>query len=105
MGQYSANIVLLEHIFDVRVLCLFNSQCQHLGINSKEQDRRFTPTAHSYETYLGAPYTNAPMCEMDSDGISQKIHSGKSRCWCRCYCHCCRRCCYTAGGELTLTRS
>jgi hypothetical protein len=53
----------------------------HLGINSKEQDRRFTPTAHGYESYLGAPYTNAPMCEMDSDGISQKIPSGPNYCF------------------------
>merc|ERR1719174_1494226 len=30
----------------------------HLGINSKKQDRKYTPVAHGYDTYLGAPYTN-----------------------------------------------
>ena len=37
--------------------------------------------AHGYESYLGAPYTNAPMCAMDSDGISQKVKSGPNYCF------------------------
>ena len=53
----------------------------HLGINSNGQDRRFTPVAHGYDTYLGAPYTNAPMCAMDSDGISAKFKSGPTYCF------------------------
>ena len=51
----------------------------HLGINSNQefekQDRKYTPVAHGYDTYLGAPYTNAPMCAMDADGVSDKYRS------------------------------
>ena len=53
----------------------------HLGINGEKQDRRFTPRAHGYETYLGAPYTNAPMCAMDSDGVSQRYKSSPTFCF------------------------
>jgi steryl-sulfatase len=58
----------------------------HLGINGNsgkgsEPDSAFTPNANGYETYLGSPYTNAPMCEMDDDGISQKISTGPSFCF------------------------
>jgi arylsulfatase A-like enzyme len=58
----------------------------HLGINSNKigapQDRRFTPIAHGYDTYVGAPWTNAPMCEMDSDtGTSTKYKSGPKYCF------------------------
>jgi arylsulfatase A-like enzyme len=58
----------------------------HLGINSNKlgspQDRRFTPVAHGYDTYVGAPWTNAPMCEMDSDtGTSTKYKSGPKYCF------------------------
>ena len=51
----------------------------HLGINGnkefEKQDRKYTPIAHGYDTYLGAPYTNAPMCAMDADGVSDKYRS------------------------------
>ena len=50
----------------------------HLGINHDSQDRRFTPVAHGYQSYLGAPWTNAPMCAMDSDGFSRKFAVGPS---------------------------
>jgi len=57
----------------------------HLGISSnghfEGQDFRFHPNSHGYDTYLGAPFTNAPMCEMDGDGISQKISTGPSFCF------------------------
>ena len=58
----------------------------HLGINSNKigapQDHRFTPNAHGYDTYVGAPWTNAPMCEMDSDtGTSTKYKSGPKYCF------------------------
>lgn len=56
----------------------------HLGINGNSKgdpDHQFTPNAHGYETYLGSPYTNAPMCEMDSDGVSQLHKSGPSFCF------------------------
>ena len=57
----------------------------HLGINSaaegSQQDRRFTPRAHGYESYLGAPWTNAPMCAMDSDGVSAKYATGPAFCF------------------------
>eukprot|EP00939_MAST-03C_sp_MAST-3C-sp1_P005317 g5317.t1 len=57
----------------------------HLGINGngalEKQDFRFHPNAHGYDTYLGAPYTNAPMCAMDGDGISDKFASGQTYCF------------------------
>ena len=57
---------------------------RHLGINSAEvkgvQDRRFTPRAHGYDTYLGAPWTNAPMCAMDADGVAAKFATGPAFC-------------------------
>jgi len=57
----------------------------HLGISGnkhhEEQDFRFHPSSHGYDTYLGAPWTNAPMCAMDSDGISQKFSTGPSFCF------------------------
>ena len=58
----------------------------HLGINSNKigqpQNHIFTPTAHGYDTYVGAPWTNAPMCEMDSDtGTSVKYKSGPKYCF------------------------
>lgn len=53
----------------------------HLGINSDKQDRKFTPNAHGYTTYVGAPYTNAPMCAMDSDGVSKKFKTGPTFCF------------------------
>ena len=60
----------------------------HLGINSAAlgagsmaQDRRWTPIAHGYDTYLGAPWTNAPMCAMDSDGRSEKFKAGPTFCF------------------------
>ena len=50
----------------------------HLGINSngplETQNFAFHPNAHGYDSYLGAPYTNAPMCAMDADGISTTSH-------------------------------
>ena len=33
------------------------------------------------DRYLGAPYTNAPMCAMDSDGVSQKYPAGQTFCF------------------------
>ena len=57
----------------------------HLGINgngmSEEPDYQFTPNSHGYDTYLGAPWTNAPMCAMDSDGISQVYASSSNFCF------------------------
>lgn len=57
----------------------------HLGINGngvlEQQDFRYHPNAHGYDTYLGAPYTNAPMCEMDADGVSSKHKSGPINCF------------------------
>jgi hypothetical protein len=57
----------------------------HLGINSAApggtQDRRFTPNAHGYDSYLGAPWTNSPMCAMDSDGVSNLIATGPAFCF------------------------
>lgn len=57
----------------------------HLGINGNKmehsQDYRFAPNAHSYDTYLGAPYTNAPMCEMDADGVSTKYDTSQTFCF------------------------
>lgn len=52
-----------------------------LGINHRDQDRQFTPRAHGYQSYVGAPYTNAPMCAMDSDGLSHKFAVGPSYCF------------------------
>jgi hypothetical protein len=57
----------------------------HLGINSAAsaagaQDRRFTPRAHGYGSYLGAPWTNAPMCAMDGDGVSARFATGPAFC-------------------------
>ena len=53
-----------------------HSETRHLGINGNEgkedQDHRFMPLAHGYDSYLGDPFSNAPMCEMDKDGISKK---------------------------------
>ena len=37
--------------------------------------------AHGYESYVGAPFTNAPMCAMDADGFSLKIKSGPAYCF------------------------
>ena len=57
----------------------------HLGINGNTagnaQDHRFTPNAHGYDTYLGAPWTNAPMCAMDSDGVADKYHTSQTFCF------------------------
>ncbi|GAB5355772.1 hypothetical protein AAMO2058_000234100 [Amorphochlora amoebiformis] len=57
----------------------------HLGINSngplEKQDRAFTPTAHSYDTFLGSPFTNQKFCQMDADGISQKHREGPIFCF------------------------
>eukprot|EP00656_Telonema_subtile_P053598 TRINITY_DN7805_c0_g1_i5.p1 TRINITY_DN7805_c0_g1~~TRINITY_DN7805_c0_g1_i5.p1 ORF type:complete len:450 (-),score=91.86 TRINITY_DN7805_c0_g1_i5:132-1481(-) len=57
----------------------------HLGINSngmfQDMDYKYTPTAHGYDHYLGAPFTNAPFCEMDENGISQKIKDGPEFCF------------------------
>ena len=53
----------------------------HLGINHVKQDRHFTPVAHGYDTFKGAPWTNAPMCAMDSDGRSLKYKSGPKYCF------------------------
>jgi arylsulfatase A len=53
----------------------------HLGINSDHQDRRYTPIAHGYESYLGVPWTNAPFCAMDSDGYSRKVAKGPTFCF------------------------
>ena len=39
------------------------------------------PTSHGYDTYLGAPWTNAPMCAMDSDGISNKYRQAQTFCF------------------------
>lgn len=64
----------------------FRSGKWHLGINSVDgkagkQDRRFTPIAHGYDSYLGAPWTNAPMCAMDGDGVSAKYATGPAFCF------------------------
>jgi arylsulfatase A-like enzyme len=53
----------------------------HLGINHVKQDRHYTPIAHGYDTFKGAPWTNAPMCAMDSDGRSMKYKSGPKFCF------------------------
>ena len=53
----------------------------HLGINRHQQDRHFSPIAHGYGSYLGAPWTNAPMCEMDADGYAHKLASGPAYCF------------------------
>lgn len=57
----------------------------HLGINGnavgEPQDHRFSPNAHGYDTYLGAPYTNAPMCEMDADGFSTVYNTSRAFCF------------------------
>ena len=57
----------------------------HLGINGNEapspQDYAFTPTAHGYESYLGSPWTNAPMCAMGDDGIADKYSSAQTFCF------------------------
>lgn len=53
----------------------------HLGINHNDQDRRFSPVRHGYQTYIGAPYTNAPMCAMDGDGFSRKVAAGPASCF------------------------
>jgi len=53
----------------------------HLGINEHDQDRHFTPLSHGYESYLGAPWTNAPMCAMDSEGYSRAISTGPDYCF------------------------
>ena len=53
----------------------------HLGINSHNQDRKFTPVAHGYNSYLGSPWTNAPMCTMDADGYSHKFKVGPEFCF------------------------
>eukprot|EP01052_Picozoa_sp_SAG31_P020135 SAG31_NODE_1500_length_8090_cov_10.522588_12_plen_665_part_00 len=58
----------------------------HLGINGNTQpgsaqDHRFLPVAHGYDSYLGAPWTNAPMCAMDDDGVSAKWSSGPNFCF------------------------
>ena len=52
-----------------------------MGINHDAQDRRFTPRAHGYESYLGAPWTNAPFCAPDSDGFSRKVKQGRNFCF------------------------
>lgn len=58
----------------------------HLGINGNEHmlskpDNRFSPNAHGYDDYLGHPFTNAPMCEMNEAGVSLKIWSGPTYCF------------------------
>ena len=69
----------------------------HLGINSnpafswkrpeiEREDHKFLPTSHGYETYLGSPYTNAPMCEMNEPSLgshSSKSHGSSSTFWCK----------------------
>ena len=56
-------------------------QQQQQEVGAAPQDRRFTPVAHGYESYVGAPWTNAPMCAMDSDGVSAKVRTGPAFCF------------------------
>lgn len=56
----------------------------HLGISGNHHgapDFRWSPTAHGYDSYLGSPYTNAPMCAMDGDGRSDKYPTGPTFCF------------------------
>eukprot|EP00948_MAST-09A_sp_MAST-9A-sp1_P000949 g949.t1 len=53
----------------------------HLGINSNDEIGAFSPNAHGYDTYLGAPWTNAPMCEMYHDGRSYLHKTGPNFCF------------------------
>ena len=53
----------------------------HLGINSDGQDRHYTPNAHGYHTYVGSPWTNAPMCAADADGFSTRHANGPAFCF------------------------
>eukprot|EP00938_MAST-03A_sp_MAST-3A-sp1_P005480 g5480.t1 len=50
----------------------------HLGIG---QDLKYHPSSHGYDSFWGSPYTNAPMCEMDSQGLSLKHRSGPVYCF------------------------
>ena len=65
----------------------------HLGINAnperllhapsvEAQDHRYLPSSHGYDTYLGSPYTNAPMCAMDpTTGVSDRFGSSREYCF------------------------
>jgi hypothetical protein len=37
--------------------------------------------SHGYSSYVGSPFTNAPMCAMDGDGYSQKVAVGPEFCF------------------------
>lgn len=54
----------------------------HLGINrDNAKDGYYAPNSHGYDTYLGSPYTNAPMCEMNAEGVSLHYPSGPIFCF------------------------
>lgn len=50
----------------------------HLGIG---KDLKYHPNSHGYDSFWGSPYTNAPMCEMNSEGVSLKHRSGPIYCF------------------------
>mmetsp|Transcript_60508 Transcript_60508/g.130599 ORF Transcript_60508/g.130599 Transcript_60508/m.130599 type:complete len:587 (+) Transcript_60508:25-1785(+) len=58
----------------------------HLGVSGNEAlkggpDSRFAPNANGYDSYLGSPYTNTPMCAMDGDGVSDTLKSSPGFCY------------------------
>lgn len=57
----------------------------HLGINSnlpgQPQDFRYTPNAHSYDTYFGVPFSNCEFCKMDANGISNYYKVSQQVCF------------------------
>ncbi len=50
----------------------------HLGIG---EDYSYHPNAHGYQSFWGSPYTNAPMCEMSENGISNMHRSSPIYCF------------------------